>query len=94
MTESGLLLDYVRGSLGLPTRGLAHGQHVGWTTDRDKAAQLTDLGVHVTPVRVGELGPVASTDDRQRLIGFEFAFAVGRELAPALALSRAASVQR
>lgn len=88
-----LLIDHVRESLGLPTRGLVYGQHVGWTADRDKAAQLSALGVHVTPVRVGELGPVASTDDRLRLVGFEFSFAIGRELAPALALSRAAAVQ-
>lgn len=93
MNEPALLLDYVRETLGLPCRGLAYGQHVGWTTDPEKARALRDLGVHVTTVRASELGPVPSLDDRRRLIGFEFSFGVGRELSPALALARAAAVQ-
>jgi len=65
-----LLLDYCRNEVGLKMGGLHHGNHIGWTTSREKAERAREAGAL--------LRPYYSRDPE--FSGWEIVFAVGREM--------------
>lgn len=69
-----LLIDHCRDVIGLPMRGLAHGSHIGWTTDGAKAKAASEAGARCTYVR--------AQSSARECDGWEIVFGVGREYQP------------
>ena len=64
-----LLIDYARDVIGLPMRGMHHGRHVGWTTDRVKAERAREAGANISYYESND----------PRFCGWEVSFAADRE---------------
>lgn len=68
-----LLLDYARNEVGVAMGSIDQlGNHVGWTTDKDKAAKLRDAGARTSYYESRE--PAYS--------GYEISFSRGAEVVP------------
>jgi len=65
-----LMIDYARNVVGMPTRGLHMGKHVGWTTDKEKHDLMVSVGADCRIVDA----------ESGRVIGYEVSFSPGAEV--------------